>query len=188
MSDIFIVQLNESQIETAGRLLTRAFFQDSFFLYILQDSDTRFQALEYYARAYVHASYLVGGVYTTAVPVNGIAVWGVPGCPITPEHRSRGGLDGLLEAFGTKAYQRYQHMVDFFGALIERDIPSPHWYLSILGVDPDHQGKGLGGELLKPVLAQADAQGLPCYLETLEENARSEIESLRLCAASDVVP
>ena len=39
----------------------------------------------------------------------------------------------------------------------------------ILGVDPDHQGKGLGGALLQPALAKADQEGLPCYLETLEE-------------------
>jgi len=60
-------------------------------------------------------------------------------------------------------------MVEFFEALIRRDVPTPHWYLSILGVDPDHQGKGLGGALLQPALAKADQEGLPCYLETLEE-------------------
>jgi len=42
----------------------------------------------------------------------------------------------------------------------------PHWYLWFLGVDPDHQGKGLGSELLRALSARADADGVPCYLET----------------------
>jgi ribosomal protein S18 acetylase RimI-like enzyme len=45
----------------------------------------------------------------------------------------------------------------------------PHWYLWALGVDPPYQGQGVGGQLLQPVLAEADAAGLPCYLETETE-------------------
>jgi ribosomal protein S18 acetylase RimI-like enzyme len=42
----------------------------------------------------------------------------------------------------------------------------PHWYLWFLGVDPGHQGKGLGSELLRTLSARADAAAVPCYLET----------------------
>lgn len=42
----------------------------------------------------------------------------------------------------------------------------PHWYLSMLGVDPAVQGKGYGSALLKAGLARADAEGLPAYLES----------------------
>jgi GNAT superfamily N-acetyltransferase len=41
-----------------------------------------------------------------------------------------------------------------------------HWYLSLLAVDPELQGKGVGGALLAPLLERADAEGLPVYLET----------------------
>lgn len=44
-----------------------------------------------------------------------------------------------------------------------------HWYLQTLGVDPPDQGRGFGGRLLEPVLARADAAGLPCYVETAKE-------------------
>jgi ribosomal protein S18 acetylase RimI-like enzyme len=44
-----------------------------------------------------------------------------------------------------------------------------HYYLSFLGVDPVVQGKGLGGELIAPVLARADVEGMPIYLETNTE-------------------
>lgn len=42
----------------------------------------------------------------------------------------------------------------------------PHWYLSMLGVDPACQGRGYGSALLKAGLARADADGLPAYLES----------------------
>ena len=41
----------------------------------------------------------------------------------------------------------------------------PHWYLALLGVDPDWQGQGLGGRLLEAFLALADRDGAPAYLE-----------------------
>jgi ribosomal protein S18 acetylase RimI-like enzyme len=44
-----------------------------------------------------------------------------------------------------------------------------HWYLWGLGVEPSRQGQGIGGMLIQPVLARADASGLPCYLETMNE-------------------
>jgi ribosomal protein S18 acetylase RimI-like enzyme len=50
--------------------------------------------------------------------------------------------------------------------LHKRKVPGPHWYLWALGVEPARQGQGIGSRLIAPVLAQADREGLPCYLET----------------------
>jgi len=45
----------------------------------------------------------------------------------------------------------------------------PHWYLLSVGTRPERQGQGLGKSLLEQGTAQADAAGLPCYLETATE-------------------
>jgi GNAT superfamily N-acetyltransferase len=42
----------------------------------------------------------------------------------------------------------------------------PHWYLQLLATHPDWQRQGLGAELMHVVFAQADPEGIPCYLET----------------------
>jgi GNAT superfamily N-acetyltransferase len=49
----------------------------------------------------------------------------------------------------------------------------PHYYLSFLGTDPAHRGKGLGMALLADNLARIDAEGAPAYLESSDPaNAR----------------
>jgi GNAT superfamily N-acetyltransferase len=54
-------------------------------------------------------------------------------------------------------------------ALAELDASAPrepHWHLSLLGVDPDRQGEGIGSALLRPVLERCDHGRRPAYLET----------------------
>jgi len=43
---------------------------------------------------------------------------------------------------------------------------SPHYYLSVLGVRPDHQSKGIGASLLLPTLEESDRKGIGAHLET----------------------
>jgi GNAT superfamily N-acetyltransferase len=48
-------------------------------------------------------------------------------------------------------------------------VPGPHWYIPLLGVRPDAQGKGSSRAVLRPVFEAADRDGLPIYLETVPE-------------------
>lgn len=41
-----------------------------------------------------------------------------------------------------------------------------HWYLAVLGTHPDHQSRGVGAALLKPVLDRCDLDGVGAYLES----------------------
>lgn len=51
-----------------------------------------------------------------------------------------------------------------------------HWYLLYIGIEPDRQGQGLGGALLRPVLEECDRTGTPAYLEASCERNRSLYE------------
>jgi GNAT superfamily N-acetyltransferase len=54
---------------------------------------------------------------------------------------------------------------------IEKAHPrQPHWYLAVLGTDPDHQGRGIGAALMAPVLERCDEEGLPAFLESSKES------------------
>ena len=51
-----------------------------------------------------------------------------------------------------------------------RIVPGEHIYLQVIAVKPEHQGKGMGGRMLRHVLERADADSIPCYLETFGDD------------------
>jgi RimJ/RimL family protein N-acetyltransferase len=48
-------------------------------------------------------------------------------------------------------------------------VPGPHWYIPLLGVRPEVQGRGLSRAVLQPVFDGADRDKVPVYLETASE-------------------
>ncbi len=58
---------------------------------------------------------------------------------------------------------------DYKKAVHKRLVPFKHWFLQTIGVDPQFQGKGYASKLLKPMFTRLDEEGLPCYLETVDE-------------------
>ncbi|MCX4669048.1 GNAT family N-acetyltransferase [Streptomyces sp. NBC_01381] len=55
---------------------------------------------------------------------------------------------------------------DAVEAAAEHGPKEAHWYLAVIGADPAARGQGHGSVLLRSGLAQADASGLPVYLES----------------------
>ncbi|KAF3906109.1 hypothetical protein ABW21_db0209412 [Orbilia brochopaga] len=44
--------------------------------------------------------------------------------------------------------------------------PPGYWFCNILAIHPSCQGKGIGKALMQAVFDTADAEGMPCYLES----------------------
>jgi GNAT superfamily N-acetyltransferase len=55
--------------------------------------------------------------------------------------------------------------------LMEKKHPTheAHYYLAVLGVEPELQGKGFGAALMAPILGRCDRDGTPAYLESSKE-------------------
>jgi ribosomal protein S18 acetylase RimI-like enzyme len=54
--------------------------------------------------------------------------------------------------------------------MIEKAHPTnPHYYLAVLGTEPELQGQGLGSALMQPVLDACDRDEVPAYLESSKE-------------------
>ena len=72
----------------------------------------------------------------------------------------------------------------------------PHWHLAFIGVDPAHQGKGIGAALLRYALAQIDEKGLHSYLESsnpanislYRRHGFEVIHEIRVGGAPPVIP
>jgi ribosomal protein S18 acetylase RimI-like enzyme len=56
-----------------------------------------------------------------------------------------------------------------FDFLEKRHPKAPHYYLLAIGVDPDHQGKGIGSAMLQPMVERLDREGAPSYLESSKD-------------------
>lgn len=61
----------------------------------------------------------------------------------------------------------------------------PMWFLDVLAVHPDHQGLGIGRELLRFGLDQARDVGLPAMLDTSNERNVSYYESFGFVVMAD---
>ena len=130
-------------------------------------------------RRLVRASRLMGGLTRTALAAGTVEVVHQGGRPIAaslsygPDQKPSGlallpmYLAGL--SIGPRCLPRLLRLDDFLRTHHPR---APHFFLAVLGVEPDMQGRQLGSALLRTLSARADAAGLPCYLETDREPAK----------------
>ncbi len=136
-------------------------------VYTLPDPDERAERAPGHFRLVLEYGLAFGTVLTTSGVTLGAAVWLPPGEGIISPARARdGGLDRLPKVIGAAAAERFGSVVSTLDPFHEGDVPRDHWYVSVLGVDPAAQGRGVGRALLEPVMDDARFSGLPCYLET----------------------
>jgi GNAT superfamily N-acetyltransferase len=74
----------------------------------------------------------------------------------------------LAETLGATGLDAYRRIIDFMRPLAAAAVVESAWYLSIVGVTPSAQGQGIGKRLIEGTLAEADAAGVDCYLETFD--------------------
>jgi GNAT superfamily N-acetyltransferase len=96
----------------------------------------------------------------------GAAAWLLPRTAQVDAQESAAKNAFLAHTLGPRGHENYHRIVGFMGPHATAAVPAHAWYLSILGISPAMQGWGLGARLLAPTLAEADAAGVPCYLET----------------------
>jgi len=158
--------LTSLQISTAGRVLARAFHDNPGFVALLPDQ-TPAQRMALCTPAmttFVHAASRFGLVelIEQSAEVVAVALMFAPGRYPPPA------LFELMTAWpvictGPLRALRFARL----GAYMRKHhVRGPHWYLWFLGVNPEHQGQGLGSQLLRSLNQRAAKDGVPCYLET----------------------
>jgi ribosomal protein S18 acetylase RimI-like enzyme len=160
------IALENLHASRAMEALGRAFINDPLITYVIADEHRRRQLTPGLYGGIVRYALLYGKPFTTET-VAGAACW------LPPEQSSptllrmlKAGMWRVPFRLGWKSYQRLNEFEAQAEKLHQRHATKPHWYLWALGVDPAQQGRGFGGSLLQPVLARADAEKTPCYLET----------------------
>jgi ribosomal protein S18 acetylase RimI-like enzyme len=146
-----------------------ACLHDPLWQFLVPNESRRSQAVSLSMSILVRYSLLYGKIYTTST-LDGIACWLPPG-ETTPSFSRllRIGVRSAPIQLGLAGFRRYMAVENYSGKIHKDTVSGHHWYLWGIGVKPSHQGQGIGGLLIQPVLAQADLDRLPCYLETMNE-------------------
>ena len=166
-----VTTLHSSQKRLASRVLASAFLADPLYSDLFPDIGRRKRALQSMFSGLLTYALRYGVSHTTS-DVAGIAIWLGPGnARLTLWRTLRTGiaLPRALMSFDRPARETFIRVMNHMEAEHRDLMPGPHWYLWVLGVHPDRQSRGIGKRLLQPVLARADREGLPCYLETTTE-------------------
>jgi len=165
-----VPNLQTAQIEEASQVLARAFFDDPLTMYMMPDDNKRRRALPWFFKKAAQISHRYGEPFTTAGKVEGAALWLPPGKTILSlPMMIRTGMMAAPFRFGLPTFMKFMSAMNHLEHLHKRDIQPDHWYLFVLGVDPERQGQGVGGTIVQPILERADKERLPCYLETMKE-------------------
>jgi len=165
-----IIALDKRQLRPAAEMLTRAFFDDLFIIYWYPDSAERARRVPASFLSPLRYAQRYGLNQTTSPNLEGAAVWFRPEYIDMPFWRLL--LSGALRhafGMGSQASRRIGHFGQQMTEVHHQEAPFPHWFLQIIGVDPEHQGKGYGSRLLREMLARADQEKLPCFLTTNKE-------------------
>jgi GNAT superfamily N-acetyltransferase len=161
--------LRDDHLAPAIAVLERAFQDYPLMEFAVPEPGQRAAAVRSLYGGILRYCYRFAEAYTTPA-IEGAAGWLPPGQRLPGFFRMvRSGMLGVPWHFGWSGFGRL-HALDSVAQRLRQAIaPMPHWYLWAIGVDPGHQGKGVGARLLAPILTRADEAGLPCYLETHKE-------------------
>jgi len=165
-----LVRLTKAQIKPASKMVARAFQDDPAIAHIIPDAFERKNKSHHMFGCFIRYGVLYGEVYATSPNLEGVAMW-VPSekAEITTWKMIRCGGLSLYFKVGRKAVSRGLAYFDYAFKVHSRHAPFRHWHLTLLGVDPEFQGRGYASALIKPMLARIDQDHLPCYLETNNE-------------------
>jgi hypothetical protein len=176
-----------SQIEALATMLSRSFQNEPNFIYAMPDKQERGEMLRWFFRIVaIPASRLFGEIYTTKL-VEGASLWIRPGSGLTFEHMFRNRMRAAVQ-LDDVSFRRWINLLARLEKVRLQLIAGPHWYLLALGVEPSMDRRRVSGFLTEPVMARADSDRLPCYVETFNEKDLSFYESLgfRVEGAGDI--
>jgi GNAT superfamily N-acetyltransferase len=154
------------QYPSTAHSLRLALADDAFYQTMLGAADSNTKMLDAYLDYAMQEALEFGQLTLCARPDQGAAIWSLPVSELKNQAKNDAKKAFLLTHMGLTSLNTYQAITGFMSQQAQGIVNDNDWYLSILGIHPSQQGKGLGKQLLMPALKQADNAGKACYLET----------------------
>jgi GNAT superfamily N-acetyltransferase len=155
--------------QTLAEALYGALENDPFYISLLSsisDEAEKRNALIKYMDYSMTEAEQYGYLYLPVGHNHGASIWSKPLDAATELLKQQQKKAFLKDELGEGALAIYLEITGFMASKADELIAPDAWYLSIVGLKPEFQGKGLGGGLIKPILDKTDQQNLTTYLET----------------------
>jgi GNAT superfamily N-acetyltransferase len=188
MADSLIRTATAADAEWCLAVLTLAFGSDPPCRWAWPDPQQYLEAFPHFARAFGGGA-IEHGTANYYEGFSGVAWWLPPG--VAPDEASlvRVIQDTVAVAQKDAMFLMFEQMEGFHPR-------EAHWHLPLIGVDPAHQGKGIGAALLRHVLNTCDKHGALAYLEATsplnvalyERHGFEPLGSIQVADAPPIVP
>jgi len=147
-----------SELPQAVATIVAAFVTDPIARFALVTPHDYLRYMPEQVRAFAGGS-IEHGTADVSINFGGAALWLPPG--VHPDG------EALEREFRRTA--EAAHLDDLLGTFEQMDQSypeEPHWYLPMVGVEPNAQGSGVGSALMRQGVARCDKEGALAYLES----------------------
>ena len=163
---VAVRKLRPDEVEPILDVMTRAFDADPVISFVVKQDRRRAARLRgFLNRIFLEPCLPHGETYITD-GLEGGAFWIPPGKRESGLFANLRLLPHLVRAAGLA---RVPGLVSAMDVIDKKHPHEPHFYLPMIGIDPPHQGRGLGSALMRPILERCDRDGTPAYLESSNE-------------------
>jgi GNAT superfamily N-acetyltransferase len=157
----------EADVPELSRMLARAFYDDPVAAWAWRADPLRLRALEHFQATRIRQLLDGEGVWTNDER-SCAALWAAPG----HWRASLRETAELVPSFMRPSLFARMPVVALGWMDLERKHPAKpeHWYLAVLGTEPQAQGRGLGSAVLSRMLEQCDRDAIGAFLESSKES------------------
>lgn len=152
--------------------LARSFYDDPVFSWIIPNDDQRLGKLRRGFDLFARRVWLPKDEAYTTEDVIGAAFWMPPGT----WHQSLFEQLRMLPAIAMITGRDLSRLLRILNALEAKHPHDSHYYLPLVGIGPEWQGRGFGSALLRGVLERCDRQNVGAYLEASSPRNRALYE------------
>ena len=153
-----VVVTNVEDRDSSIKTLTLAFSADPFVRFCFPNPVSYLAHFPNFAEALGGKAFTHGSAYHSCEYL-GTALW-LPPDTLPDENDLFGYFERTLDPPITKT------VLAVLNGMNKCQPEEPYWYLSLIGVDINHQGQGIGSKLLKPMIDKFDCEESLAYLES----------------------
>ena len=154
---------SHTQIKKIARILAESFMDDPSFKFTYGENVKKIQALDAFFELFVNDA-MQRGEIVIAPEDQGVCIWYPESVEIFNKQFEKILVDVASTVYhfaGEESGKRFEHLIHTMG---EKEPERSHCEVFFIGLKPEARGKGIGKNLIKPVLDYADSKQGGCYL------------------------